>query len=68
MDWCGEPPKTCDICHGNLTNEFVDGKTVFGCAGFMCAHCHPKFGRGLGTGRGQKFVKNASGVFTKVEG
>jgi hypothetical protein len=33
-----------------------DGKTKLGPWGYMCEECFPKFGCGLGTGRGQKLI------------
>lgn len=48
----------CDICHGEIRGKvsyFVDGATIYGPFALMCPTCHEKFGRGLGTGKGQKY-------------
>lgn len=67
--WIGSPPKKCDICHKPITDEFVDGATQFrGIWGNMCPDCHKKYGNGVGTGSGQRYVKQEDGTFLKVEG
>ena len=66
--WLGSKPIHCDICHGDITNEFIDGCTTYGPWANMCPSCHKDVGRGLGTGRGQKYRLNSDGEFEKVEG
>ncbi len=62
------PPKACDLCKGEITNAFVDGKTVYaGSWANMCPKCHHKYGIGLGAGKGQRYEKVAE-HFAKVEG
>ena len=61
-------PKECDICHTPIVDTFVDGKTVYGPWANMCIPCHIDVGCGLGTGRGQRYVKDNEGKFVKVEG
>lgn len=55
--WMSKMPKNCDLCSADLSKEeyWVDGATIQGPWGNMCPKCHKKFGRGLGTGRGQKY-------------
>jgi hypothetical protein len=67
MTWCGEPPATCDICDAELTNIFIDGRTRMGPWGCLCITCHASHGVGLGTGRGQKYIKQGDD-FIKIEG
>jgi hypothetical protein len=58
---------SCDVC-GRIFGEgdtVIDGKTIHGPWGTMCQTCHGMMGVGLGTGKGQSFVK---GNPLKVEG
>lgn len=63
--WLGTPPEKCDLCHKPLTQQFVDGATVYGPWGILCAVCHKRYGRGLGTGRGQRYDLK---TLEKIEG
>jgi hypothetical protein len=63
--WMGAVPTNCEICHIQLTQTFVDGKTAFGPWAIMCAGCHRDQGQGLGTGRGQRYDLK---TLEKVEG
>jgi hypothetical protein len=63
-----DPPKKCDICWRLIEEEFVDGATWMGYWSNMCTSCHQDFGRGLGTGKGQRYKKQQDGTFLKVEG
>lgn len=66
MKWIGngsgEPP-VCDIGAAGMdaTHQhdmkpgFVDGATQFGPWALMCLPCHERYGKGIGTGRGQKY-------------
>ncbi len=63
--WMSTPPKHCDICEGVLTKVFIDGQTVMGLWGIMCPSCHPRYGVGLRTGKGQKYNLD---TLEKVEG
>ena len=64
--WMGSTK--CDICGAECTTELVDGATQSGPWAVMCPKCHKIHGVGLGTGRGQKYRKNAAtGEFVKVE-
>ena len=68
--WQGIEPKTCDIpaCGNLITTEFVDGATRMGPWANMCPSCHMKYGRGCGTGQGQRYRKDKDGHFVKIEG
>lgn len=70
--WCGDAPEKCDICKGNFHTPgeeiFVDGVTIMGPWANMCASCHFDMGRGLGTGRGQKYKKQPDGRWMKIAG
>lgn len=67
-----ELPEHCDICKTKLVNlvEFIDGATVLGSWAIMCHPCHHRYGRGLGTGRGQLYrrsnKKNPNAPWVKV--
>lgn len=68
------PPEYCDICptsinHSKHKYPFVDGKTTQGPWANMCPACFEKYGRGLGTGKGQRYEFSADlNVYVKVEG
>lgn len=69
--WMGDPPTACDIdASHKITDTFIDGSTSRGWAN-MCPACHTEYGRGLGTGRGQKYEKReveGKTRWLKVEG
>ena len=56
--WLGNPPANCEVCHASITDTFIDGRTIHGPWANMCPTCHKEIGVGLGTGRGQKYVKH----------
>lgn len=61
---------TCDI-HAVLLRKpgvpaTIDGKTVFGQWAFMCDACHPNYGVGLGTGKGQRLEAKSSTAGSKA--
>lgn len=65
------PPKTCDLCHGPIKDEFSDVKIPgHGSWGNLCPSCVGRNpGVSYGTGRGQRYQKHpADGKFYKVEG
>lgn len=66
--WFGNPPEQCDICRADITDTFIDGKTIHGPWANMCPACHKNYGIGLGTGRGQKYTKQGPIDWVKVEG
>ena len=59
--WVGRTPTACDLCNKPIINVFIDGRTSFGPWANMCPECHVKFGVGLGTGRGQRYERDADG-------
>ena len=71
VKWIGDPPDKCDICERPIEDKFgsvfVDGRTMQGPWACMCRPCHVRHGMGLGTGRGQKFVKSYNG-WIKTQG
>lgn len=66
--WAGTAPTICDLNGEKLETAFVDGRLRFGGWGMFCVTCHEQFGIGLGTGRGQKYEKQPSGVWLKTGG
>jgi hypothetical protein len=46
----------------------IDGATTMGPWALMVPESHERHGRGLGLGRGQKYVKQEDGRWLKVEG
>ena len=55
--WLGSV-SVCDVCKTVLGSAFVDGR-ISGrtCWAIMCPPCHAEIGVGLGTGRGQFYVR-----------
>lgn len=72
--WSGRPPAECDICEAPLADSlegFVDGATLEGPWANMCLGCHGTYGRGLGTGKGQRYApetRDGCLVWVKKEG
>lgn len=52
--WLSEVGK-CDICKSEMGEFFYDFATVMGPWALGCEACFRKYGRGLGTGLGQKY-------------
>ena len=52
----------CQLCNRPV-DMYVDGKTYMGPWAYMCLQCFKVYGRGLGTGKGQRYFKG-----TKVSG
>lgn len=71
--WMGDDPIKCDLSdampgrHGDMT-VFVDGRMAGGSWANMCSICHAKYGVGLGTGRGQQYMKQENGRWLKTAG
>lgn len=65
--WLGADNE-CNLCQAQLTDFLIDGATRMGPWAVMCPTCHGKFGRGLGTGLGQRYGKTAEGRWLKVAG
>lgn len=67
--WMSPAPERCDLNPSHVIKDgFVDGKTKMGPWANMCAACAKRYGVGLGTGRGQRYERQADGRFMKVEG
>jgi hypothetical protein len=65
--WTG-PIGPNDDFDAPIGDTFIDGKTTIGPWGIMTPANHERLGVGLGTGRGQKYVKQTDGRWLKVEG
>ena len=65
--WIGDVPSHSDF-GGAIIDEFIDGRTTLGPAAFMTPAEFKIYGRGLGTGFGQRYKKNEKGEWIKVEG
>lgn len=63
--WMGSTK--CDICGEEISKTLIDGNTIHGSWAVMCPKCHKIHGVGLGTGKGQKYVRDGEGNFVKVE-
>ena len=67
--WSGSPPAKCEFCLGAIKDAFIDGKAKGN--GWWCimdAHCHGKFGVGLGVGKGQRYARQSDGRFLRTGG
>ena len=65
--WYGD--LNCDICGKECEHYLYDGVTKMGPWATMCRTCMSKFGIGLGTGKGQEYLKNEeTGEFEKLRG
>lgn len=60
-----DAPTECQVCDCPITDKFVDGVIVSAGWAYLCLSCHKSVGIGLGTGRGQQFVRIESGQFVK---
>lgn len=65
--WCGEPPRSCQVCDQPIKDVFVDGMTQWGPWGFMCPTCHALHGEGIGTGKGQMYQRQADDRWLKID-
>lgn len=64
--WYGSDIADCQVCKEPITTTFVDGATPMGWA-ILCPACHKTHGHGLGTGKGQQYVKLDDGRWLKME-
>ena len=64
--WMGDVGR-CEFCEVDLNEEeyFIDGATSLGPWAMMCETCHIRYGRGLGMGKGQKYLTSTR---EKIEG
>lgn len=65
--WIGVVPRWDDF-GVVLKEEFVDGKTIYGPWAMMAPESFMKYGIGTGLGVGQRYRKQRSGRWMKVEG
>lgn len=71
-----DPAKVYWLSHVGDTDDFndkvedtiIDGATTYGPWALMTPASHRMYGRGLGTGLGQKYEKQRDGKWLKVEG
>lgn len=67
--YLGIPPAKCDICDVPTPDEFYDAALKAGPWANTCTGCFNAYGIGLGTGRGQHWLKSkGTDQFVKVEG
>jgi hypothetical protein len=74
--WMSPAPVACDLVgempgpHDDIVKagEFVDGRTQMGPWANMCITCHRRHGVGLGTGKGQRYTRQADGRWLKTGG
>jgi hypothetical protein len=59
--------KTCQLCKTEGLTVYIDGATAYGPWASMCETCHELVGRGLGTGRGQKYELRGT-AWVKIAG
>lgn len=64
--WMGSTK--CDVCGSGDLNVIYDARTRMGCWATLCDSCYKRYGVGLETGNGQKYIKNSKNQFEKVEG
>jgi hypothetical protein len=65
--WTG-PVGEKDDFGAPITDEFIDGATLQGPWAIMAPSTWKRHGRGLGSGRGQRYEKQTDGRWLKVEG
>lgn len=62
-------PLRCDVCNSETPLEYFDAATRMGPWANMCRVCFSNYGIGLGTGRGQHYIRDATGdKFHKARG
>lgn len=52
----------CDICRFPIENIYIDGRTKMGPWANMCYKCYKQHGVGLGTGSGQQWELQTTGI------
>jgi len=57
-EWIGDVPSVCNLNPSReITDEFIDGRTIHGCWAIMHPETHANVGCGLGVGKGQMYRK-----------
>lgn len=65
----GSPPVECWNCSACLSDTFYDARVPeLGGWTNLCPICFKELNCRLGQGNGQRFTKNADGLFVKAEG
>ena len=49
--------RQCDLCHKTLSQLYFDAATLSGPWAYLCPECFWSFGRTLGLGSGQLFIR-----------
>ncbi len=69
--WEGSPVTECQLCHGTINQQFINGKRTPNIRGgawaIMCPTCFGFHGVGLGEGRGQLYELQG-GRYVKIKG
>ena len=66
--WVSDIPTHCDITRKPITDEFIDGKTIYRVWAIMHPDALEEHGVGLGQGKGQRYRKQPNWRWLKVEG
>lgn len=66
VEWEAPIPAMCDIGGEPITETFIDGALQGGSWAILCLRCHGLYGVGLGSGRGQQYVKQSDGKWLKT--
>ena len=62
------PPIACQICNKKINDRFYDCKVSLGGWCDCCPACSSNYGIGLGTGKGQEYIKQDNGTFVLTKG
>lgn len=65
--WLSPVGETDDF-NNPIEDVIIDGRTVMGPWALMTPAAHRKYGVGLGTGKGQRYEKQADGKWLKTDG
>ena len=65
--WMSDVPEK-DNFGDPITGVLIDGKTTMGPWALMTDASFRRYGVGLGTGKGQKYVREEDGIYYKVDG
>ncbi len=67
ITWGSPSPDVCQLCGVTIGEVFIDASLHGLGWALVCPGCHHQHGKGLGTGRGQKYEKQGE-EWVKVEG
>ena len=69
VQYWSSPVGKVDDFEDKISDEIIDGKTIYGPWALMTPKSFKKYGVGrLGTGYGQKYKKQSDGRWLKIEG